>query len=151
MKILVTGSRKWRDLEAVKELLLAAYDGAKTRILVHGRARGADACAHFAAEDAGGIDIRPYPADWIAHGLSAGPIRNQEMLDREHLKKEPIDVCLAFPLRDSIGTWDMIQRCLDAGIRVECCTEDRQCLKRFETLKAKKSESASSPKRRKAA
>jgi hypothetical protein len=135
MKILVTGSRKWRDLEAVKEMLLAAYDGAKTRILVHGRARGADACAHFAAEDIGGVDIRPYPAGWETHGSAAGPIRNQQMLDEEHQKREPIDLCLAFPLADSIGTWDMVTRCLTAGIKVECCTDDEICLARFAALR----------------
>ena len=137
MKVLVTGSRHWKNLEAVKELLLAAYDDAKTRILVHGRARGADACAHFAAEDAGGIDIRPYPADWVAHGMSAGSIRNQQMLDEEHKKKEPVDLCLAFPMRGSVGTWDMVERCFKARIQVECCSEDSQCVKRFKTLKEK--------------
>lgn len=130
MKVLVTGSRKWRDLEAVKFMLQEL----KPTILVHGRARGADACAHFAAEDIGGIDIRPYAADWVAHGMAAGPIRNQQMLDEEHKKREPIDICLAFPLRDSVGTWDMVTRCLKAGIRVECCTEDKPCLKRFDAL-----------------
>lgn len=133
MKILVTGSRKWRDLEAVKFMLQEL----RPTILVHGRARGADACAHFAAEDIGGIEIRPYPADWEAHGTAAGPIRNQQMLDCEHQKREPIDICLAFPQSDSIGTWDMVTRCLQAGIKVECCTENKACLKRFELLKTK--------------
>lgn len=137
MKVLVTGSRKWRDLEAVKFML----EEFKPTILVHGRARGADACAHFAAEDLGmSVDdqsIRPYPADWEAHGSAAGPLRNQRMVDCEHSKKEPIDVCLAFPQSDSVGTWDMVTRCFEAGIQVECCTENKQCLKRFEILKAK--------------
>lgn len=130
MKILVTGSRKWRDLEAIKFMLLEL----KPTILVHGRARGADACAHFAAEDIGGIEVRPYAADWVKYGMQAGPIRNQQMLDYEHQKREPIDICLAFPQRDSIGTWDMVKRCLQAGIKVECCTEDKQCLKWFAIL-----------------
>jgi hypothetical protein len=133
MKVLVTGSRKWRDLEAVKFILQEL----KPTILVHGRARGADACAHFAAEDIGGIEVRPYPADWVKYGMAAGPIRNQEMLDCEHQKREPIDICIAFPQRDSVGTWDMVSRCLDVGIKVELCSEDPPSVKRFEMMKAK--------------
>lgn len=139
MKVLVTGNRKWRDLEAVKFLLVEL----KPTILVHGRARGADACAHFAAEDIGGIDVRPYPADWVKYGMAAGPIRNQQMLDCEHQRREPIDVCLAFPQRDSVGTWDMVERCLAAKIKVECCTDDKPCVKKFDALVA-----ASSKKKR---
>lgn len=134
MKVLVTGSRKWRDLEAVKFMLQEL----KPTILVHGRARGADACAHFAAEDIGGIDVRPYAADWEKHGMAAGPVRNQLMLDIEHQPSEPVDLCLAFPQRDSIGMWDMVERCLKAGIQVECCTEDKVCLKRFDALREKR-------------
>lgn len=140
MKVLVTGNRKWRDLEAVKFMLVELQPKKPEKlILVHGRARGADACAHFAAEDMGlSMDdgtIRPYPADWIQHGTAAGPIRNQQMIDEEHQKREPIDICLAFPMRDSIGTWDMVERCLTTGIKVECCTEDKVCLKKFAILK----------------
>lgn len=133
MKVLVTGSRKWRDLEAVKFMLQEL----KPNILVHGRARGADACSHFAAEDIGGIEVRPYAADWVKYGTAAGPIRNQLMLDIEHQPSEPVDICLAFPARDSIGTWDMVTRCLKAGIKVELCSEDPPCVKRFEALKSK--------------
>jgi len=40
------------------------------------------------------------------------------MLDAEHTRQEPIDLCLAFPSPGSIGTWDMIRRAARAGIRV---------------------------------
>ena len=135
MKVLVTGSRHWQDFDAVKFMLEEVHPD----IVVHGRARGADCCAHFACEELGltvaNGRLRPYPADWVAHGSAAGPIRNQKMLDVEHTKKEPIDMCLAFPEKDSVGTWDMVERCLKAGIPVELCSDDKECEKKFKTLK----------------
>ena len=137
MKVLVTGSRHWQDLDAVKFMLEELHPD----IVVHGRARGADCCAHFACEEMGltiaNKRLRPYPADWVAYGMSAGPRRNQQMLDMEHTKKEPIDVCLAFPEKDSVGTWDMVERCLEAGIPVEQCSDDKECEKHFRMLKGK--------------
>lgn len=134
MKVLVTGSRHWQDLEAVKFMLVELDPD----VVVHGRARGADACAHFACEEMGltvaNKRLRPYPADWVAYGSAAGPIRNQQMLDMEHTKKEPIDMCLAFPEKDSVGTWDMVERCLKTGITVELCSDDKSCEKKFKTL-----------------
>lgn len=134
MKILVTGSRNWQDFDAVKFML----EEVKPDIVVHGRARGADCCAHFACEEMGltveNKRLRPYPADWVAHGMKAGPIRNQQMLDEENTKKEPIDMCLAFPMKDSVGTWDMVERCLKTGIPVELCSDDKDCEKKFKRL-----------------
>lgn len=130
-KVLVTGSRHYQNLEVVKKHFIDIGPD----IVVHGRARGADACAHFAAEDIGGIEVRPYPADWVAYGMKAGPIRNQQMIDSEHRPNEPIALCLAFPMTDSIGTWDCIVRCLAAGIDVELGDEeDPAIVKRFNAL-----------------
>lgn len=144
MKVLVTGSRKWQDLEAIKFLLQELKPKKKLEplILVHGRARGADACAHFAAEDMGMSEgdgtIRPYPADWITHGTAAGPLRNQQMIDVEHQKREPIDICLAFPMPDSIGTWDMVERCLTNGIKVEMCSDSPKCIKKWNEIQTRR-------------
>ncbi len=131
-KILITGSRHYADLETVKQHLLDIGPD----ILVHGRALGADACAHFAAEEIGGIDVRPYPADWVRYGSAAGPIRNQQMLDMEHHPDtEPIALCLAFPMKGSIGTWDMVKRCMDAGIDVELGdSSDSGVVKKFNRM-----------------
>lgn len=52
-----------------------------------------------------------YPAAWDVHGRSAGPIRNQQMLN----DSKP-DLVLAFP--GGPGTADMVQRARMAGVEV---------------------------------
>jgi hypothetical protein len=106
MKILITGGRKFTDYA----LIHRALAGSGCTILVHGDAPGADTLADIAARDLGITDIRSYPADWKRFSLAAGPIRNQEMLDKEHRPEEPIDACFAFPTGDSRGTWDMVSK-----------------------------------------
>jgi len=51
-----------------------------------------------------------YPADWKRYGNAAGPIRNQQMVD-----KGP-SYCIAFPGGD--GTKDCVTRADEAGIQV---------------------------------
>jgi hypothetical protein len=55
------------------------------------------------------VPPEPYPADW-SFGKSGGPVRNQKMVDAG------ADVCLAFPLPDSTGTVDCMERARIAGI-----------------------------------
>lgn len=113
MKLLITGSRTWNDVGAIKAAILDA----KPDIIVHGGAPGADTLAGFIAKTHQ-IDYRVYPAKWKLHGKAAGPIRNRHMLKSEHRSDEPIDLCLAFPVRGSIGTLDMMKCCEQAGIKV---------------------------------
>jgi hypothetical protein len=137
-KILVTGSRHYKKFTLVRKLLKEF--GAE--IVVHGRAPGADECAHFAAEELG-IPVRPYPADWVKHGTAAGPIRNEFMVCEEHFhKSEPITLCLAFPKAESVGTWDCITKCLLYGVDVELGdTSDPKVVERFAALVAAKRKS----------
>lgn len=141
VKVLVTGSRKWKDLDRVK----AKLEEIGPDIVVHGRAMGADYCAHISAEDMGltvaNGRLRPYPADWERHGSAAGPIRNQQMLDEEHVTNEPIDLCIAYPDANSIGTWDMVERCLKAGIEVELDVDDKAAHRRLAALRTKLADS----------
>jgi hypothetical protein len=70
----------------------------------------------------GSIRLHLYPADWTHHGIGAGPRRNQEMLQREHLDVEhrpegPLDLVLAFPSLGP-GTHDMTQRARKARVPV---------------------------------
>lgn len=115
MKVLVTGSRDWPWAE--RKIITDALQDANISILIHGDARGADSVAKWWAR-AHGVEDRPYPAKWADYGKAAGLIRNQEMLDKEHLPDEPIERVLAFPRLESIGTYDMIERATKAGIRV---------------------------------
>ena len=119
MRVLVTGSREWRDGAAITLALRRAgqdYErsvgflvSGATPVLVHGDANGADTLAAHAARALGWI-VEAYPADWKQHGKKAGPIRNALMVSLG------ADVCLAFPLPGSIGTWDCIRKAVDAGI-----------------------------------
>lgn len=109
----MTGSRNWRSRSPIYRALIAS----KATIVVHGGAQGADDLAAQIARSLG-LQVRAYPADWTRYGRSAGPRRNQEMLDAEHRPDEPIDLVLAFPTSQSVGTYDMISRAERAGIRV---------------------------------
>lgn len=106
MVVLVTGSRHWSDEERIRGLLVRL----RPSVVIHGGARGADALAGSVAR-ALGIPVRVYPADWKVHGMAAGAIRNSLMLERER-----VDLVLAFPLKRSAGTWDMVRKAKAAGI-----------------------------------
>lgn len=108
-RILVTGSRDWTDRDIIRKVLSWLPPGST---VVHGAARGADT---IAAEEAKalGLTVEAHPADWKRHGKAAGPIRNQKMIDAG-----PYDAVFAFPLPDSIGTRDCIERARKAGYEV---------------------------------
>lgn len=52
-------------------------------------------------------------ANWLKFGRTAGPIRNQIMIEKG------ADLVIAFPSETSKGTRDMIKRAEAAGIPVE--------------------------------
>lgn len=110
--VLVTGSRDWTDEATIRHELQCIQDDNLNCKLVHGAARGADSIAAKIASEMGWL-IEAYPADWQKHGKKAGPIRNQVMLDLGMP-----DMVLAFPLPQSIGTFDMIRRAENAGVPV---------------------------------
>lgn len=125
--ILVTGSRDWTDVSQIETDLEMAWgkrvdDGSDVEpTVIEGGARGADSIAGAWARRrrAKGVANVQFKADWTKHGKAAGPIRNQEMLDWL-LAAEGYDqkVVYAYPLPDSIGTKDMIDRALRAGVAV---------------------------------
>lgn len=106
--VLVCGGRHYRDYRT----LWTVMDGLSpqpTRV-VSGGATGADFLAEIWAFSRG-IPIAVYPADWKAHGYAAGPIRNGEMLAKEHPH-----LVVAFPGGD--GTSDMKRQSRKAGVEV---------------------------------
>lgn len=123
MRILITGSRDYRDLAMIEtaiasHLRLSQQPGEKVTV-VHGGARGADTLASTAARYYG-LDEEAHLAKWRTHGKAAGPIRNQHMVDLG------ADICLAFPTPSSRGTWDCVGRARAAGITVRIYEESKQ-------------------------
>lgn len=105
MRVIVTGSRTWRDPERVYEALdEVATAGDFT--LVHGACiHGADHYAHQwyrrqQVMSSARVTEDPFPADWSTYGRSAGPIRNAEMV------AAGADVVLAF------ADWCQKPKCL---------------------------------------
>jgi hypothetical protein len=77
--------------------------------LIHGAAPGADALACSWAL-ANGLSILSFRPDWKTLGRSAGPIRNQMMIEAGP------DLVIAFPGGD--GTADMVRRAKAAGVEL---------------------------------
>ena len=112
MRILITGSRNWTDREAIRNAIAEQSEPAWDVTVVHGSARGADEHANWVALELG-LNPEAHPAQWAQHGKKAGPLRNQQMVDAG------ADICLAFPLGKSVGTWDCVRRAKAAGIPVK--------------------------------
>lgn len=112
MRLLVCGGRNFYR----ESLIFNTLDKIRPDEIVIGGARGADHIAQMWAASRG-VDHRVYFARWKTESLSAGPRRNQRMLDAG----QP-DAVLAFP--GGKGTADMIDRASRAGILVETVTED---------------------------
>jgi hypothetical protein len=112
MRVLVCGDRNWNEYGVIKERLSHLPLGS---VVIHGGCRGADVLAGVAAL-ALGFPVLSYPANWETYGKSAGPIRNQMMLD----DGEP-DLVIAFhhDLINSSGTWNMVKISRQAGVPVE--------------------------------
>jgi hypothetical protein len=108
IRLLVCGGRDFADIGRLDHVLSAYYG--HIVLLIHGGARGADNLAGAWAM-ARKIPVRVYPVNWKKYGRSAGPIRNQQMLE----DARP-DLVIAFPGRK--GTADMVRRALIAGVPV---------------------------------
>lgn len=114
--VLVTGDRNWDNRERLWQVL----DSLPVELLVQGGATGADRCAQLWANDRF-INSVEYPARWDVYGRAAGPVRNQEMLDKEHP-----DLVVAFhdDFEHSRGTADMVRRARKAGIPTRLFTSN---------------------------
>lgn len=122
-RILVTGSRHCTDEQVaivqaqVQDVVLHEWStyGHRPVVIVHGQCPygGVDLAAHQWADRTDGVNAEAVPADWDLHGKAAGPIRNAEMVHRG------ADICVAFPVPGSRGTWDCVRKAADAGIPVQ--------------------------------
>jgi hypothetical protein len=110
MKVLICGGRFFANWQELCVQLDTLHKSSPITEVIHGDALGADSMAADWAR-LRGIPQTPFPADWRANGRSAGPIRNQKMLD----EGKP-DLVIAFP--GGTGTADMIARSRRAGVKV---------------------------------
>lgn len=113
-RLLVCGDRKWDDGDLIFAVLKYLHTNGAIDCVIEGECRGADLLAREAAEGLG-IPVLPFPADWDAHGKSAGPIRNRQMI----VEGKPTEV-MAFhdDLENSKGTANMLKQAKDAGLPV---------------------------------
>lgn len=121
MRLLICGSRNWHDRETIEQLIVAerelALVNSEEFVVIHGHCPdGADALADEICRDLGmvpGVDLIREPAQWKRYGRSAGPRRNQKMLDTHHPDK-------GYAFRSggkSSGTDDMVKRARAAAER----------------------------------
>jgi SLOG family YspA-like protein len=112
VRVIVCGSRRWRDRAAIANRL---YDLPVDSTVVHGNAQGADRIAHQEAQKLG-LLVEPHPAEWGSLGKRAGLIRNTLMASLG------ADLCLAFWDGRSTGTAHMMTEAEKRGIPVEVVT-----------------------------
>lgn len=126
-RVLVTGSREWKDYETIAR----ALDEAAPTELAHGGAPGADSLAdRWGSEN--GVPARAYDANWSAYGKKAGFVRNQEMLDafQPHLViafKDGFDYEMK-----SGGTEHMVKIAAEAGYEVKIIDRFKQQMGLFD-------------------
>ena len=115
MRILVCGGRDYKDRERVFKVLDGLHCLSKVTEVIQGGARGADTLAKEWAlkNEVPQIEVK---ADWEKHGLSAGPIRNVEMI-----KYSPRMV-IAFP--GGRGTEHMVSTARKYNIPVQVISRD---------------------------
>ena len=109
-RVLVCGGRDYVDRQSLYQVLDAAHSANPIELLIAGGAAGADLLAADWA-DYRGVKKLIFVADWENEGRSAGPKRNQRMLD----EGKP-DMVVAFP--GGAGTADMRKRAEAAGVPV---------------------------------
>jgi hypothetical protein len=112
VRVIVCGSRRWQDRDAIINRLADLTYGNPEVTIVHGAAQGADKIAHQEAQKLG-FFVEPHPADWEQHGKRAGYLRNEEMV------KLGADLCIAFWDGRSNGTRHTMDLAEEHGIPVE--------------------------------
>lgn len=111
-KILICGSRNWHDRDKIIERFKTISTNS---IIIHGGCNGADSISGEIASSLG-ISVMCYPANWKEFGRSAGPRRNQQMLDEG---KPDLVIVFHEDLQNSRGTLDMMKRAKKSGVIIE--------------------------------
>ena len=104
MNILICGDRYYTDWKKIQEYL-NTLDPLQD-VIIHGAARGADSLAGNLATSMK-MRVLEFPAKWEEFNKSAGPIRNQQMIDEGH---PDLVVYFHDNIDGSKGTKDMVYR-----------------------------------------
>jgi ribA/ribD-fused uncharacterized protein len=108
MKLLVSGGRKFNDVDYVVSKLSSLHETCPITLLIDGLAKGVDTIAGTWA-DCMGIERLTFAADWDTHKKRAGILRNIQMLE----EGRP-DLLMAFP--GGRGTSHMVHATNKAGV-----------------------------------
>lgn len=115
MVLCISGYRKFNDYDVFKNAVDTFIKTHGTPdMIIFGECAGADRLAlkYVQTPEHNVVDYKVYNANWAIHGLSAGPIRNKQMIDvSSHL--------LAFLSKDSKGTKNAINYANQRGLIVE--------------------------------
>ncbi len=119
MIILCCGDRNWCDPVTIKKVLIEYQPHLHNSVnIIHGNADGADTLSALAAISLK-YGVESYPANWSRYGRAAGPIRNQQMLDKG---KPDLVIVFHSDIENSKGTADMVRRAKKANIPVRIVT-----------------------------
>lgn len=111
MRILVTGSQLWTDVDRIRTLLTRTQFNPAATVLVSGNCpNGADRMCEDVAAELGWM-IERHPANWELYGKRAGYIRNTEMV------RLGADLCLAFIKNESPGSTNTAMLARKIGIQ----------------------------------
>lgn len=129
MILLITGTREKLTKQQMNQMVIvlnaikrqAVEAGDEISLIVNGKCpTGVDYYASLWAFY-NGFPAAEFEAEWTRLGKSAGPIRNQIMVD--YVKNWPTVIqcklCVGFPKKNSIGTYDCMKRAEIAGIKTE--------------------------------
>lgn len=127
MRVLVCGDRNWDDKKFIDKVLFEYWYNRlvleEDFVVIHGAARGADSIAGKIAREQS-VTEEAFPAQWEKHGKSAGPIRNQQMLDEG---KPGLVLAFHDNIEGSKGTKDMVARAKRAGIETRVYSHSSVC------------------------
>jgi len=112
VRVIVCGSRRWRDRDMIADRLAELP---ATSTIVQGGAGGADRIASQEAQKLG-LRIEEHSAQWERYGKRAGYLRNKEMAELG------ADLVIAFWDGRSEGTMHMVDLAEENGIDFELIT-----------------------------
>lgn len=114
VKVLICGDRHWTNYNSILDVVRRLKAKYGDVLIIEGEAPGADTLAMKAAIQLN-LPVKGFPVDWKKYGNSAGPRRNQQMLD----ENPDISMVIAFhpDMQSSRGTRDMIARAKVLGIK----------------------------------